>query len=93
MTTTIPTLDQVLDLAQKLPKAQRGELIARLAIALTTDIPPNMTPDEGRAAWAQLRESMRALPKERPTLAEQLETDRRERQAMIEGSASTDVDA
>lgn len=54
-----------------------------------TDAPPArppMTPDEARASWARLRESMRDLPTPRLTAGEQLDTDRRERQALIEGS-------
>lgn len=86
-TTDTPTLDQVLDLAYKLPKAQRGELIARLVIDLTTDAPP---PAQANDAWErlnQLREEFRQIGPVAPTPAELLDTDRRERQAMIEGSA------
>jgi hypothetical protein len=93
-----PTLDQVLDLAHQLPREQRGQLIARLALELATDAPParpRMTPDEARAAWAQLRESMRDLPTPRMTAGEQLEADRRDRDRALLGrhAESDDVDA
>jgi hypothetical protein len=88
MTTETPTLDQVLDLAHKLPREQRGQLISRLVLELTTDAPPArtpMTPDEARAAWARLRESMRDLPTPRLTAGEQLEADRRGRERALLG--------
>jgi len=95
---TTPTLDQVLDLAHQLPREQRGQLIARLALELATGAPPErprMTPDEARAAWAQLRESMRDLPTPRLTAGEQLEADRRDRDRALLGrhAESDDVDA
>lgn len=40
MTITAPTLDQVLTLAQRLPRPARAELIARLALALVDEPPP-----------------------------------------------------
>ena len=49
MPMTTPTLDQVIDLAHRLPREQRGQLIARLALELATDASPArkpMTPDE-----------------------------------------------
>ena len=93
-----PTLEQVIDLAHQLPREQRGQLIARLALELATDAPParpRMTPDEARAAWAQLRESMRDLPTPRMTAGEQLEADRRDRDRALLGrhAESDDVDA
>ncbi len=37
---TTPTLDQVIDLAHRLPREQRGQLIARLALELASDSTP-----------------------------------------------------
>ena len=95
---TTPTLDQILDLAHRLPREQRRLLITRLEQELATEAPParpRMTPDEARAAWAQLRESMRDLPTPRMTAGEQLEADRRERDRALLGrhAESDDVDA
>ena len=97
MITDKPTLDQVLDLAHKLPRYARAELISRLALELASDAPPErpiMTPDEARAAWARLRESMRDLPTPRLTAGEQLEADRRDRDRALLGRhvESNDVD-
>jgi len=98
MTMTTPTLDQVLDLAHQLPHEQRRLLVTRLEQELATEAPPErprMTPDEARAAWAQLRESMRDLPTPRMTAGEQLEADRRDRDRALLGrhAESDDVDA
>lgn len=95
---TTPTLDQVIDLAHQLPREQRRQLIVRLEQELVTESPPNspkMTPDEARAAWAQLRESMRDLPTPRLPAGEQLEADRRDRDRALLGrhAESDDVDA
>jgi hypothetical protein len=93
---TTPTLDQVLDLAHQLPREQRRQLITRLEQELATEAPPErprMTPDEARAAWAQLRESMRDLPTPRMTAGEQLEADRRDRDLLGRHAESDDVDA
>lgn len=95
---TTPTLDQVIDLAHQLPREQRRQLIVRLEEELATEAPParpRMTPEEARAAWAQLRESMRDLPGPRMTAGEQLEADRRDRDRALLGrhAESDDVDA
>ena len=95
---TTPTLDQVIDLAHQLPREQRRQLIARLEQELASEAPParpRMTPEEARAAWAQLRESMRDLPTPRMTAGEQLEADRRDRDRALLGrhAESDDVDA
>jgi len=66
---------------------------ARLALEPAIDAParPPMSPDEARAAWARLRESMRDLPTPRPTLGEQLEADRRDRdRALLERHVEPD---
>lgn len=93
-----PTLEQVIDLAHQLPREQRRQLITRLEQELASEAPParpRMTPDEARAAWAQLRESMRGLPTPRMTAGEQLEADRRDRDRALLGrhAESDDVDA
>jgi len=92
------TLEQVIDLAHQLPREQRRQLIMRLEQELASEAPParpRMTPEEARAAWAQLRESMRDLPTPRMTAGEQLEADRRDRDRALLGrhAESDDVDA
>jgi hypothetical protein len=95
---TTPTLDQILELVHQLPREQRRQLITRLEQELVTEAPPErprMTPEEARAAWARLRESMRDLPTPRLTAGEQLEADRRDRDRALLGrqAESDDVDA
>jgi hypothetical protein len=88
MTTEIPTLDQVLDLVHKLPREQRGQLIARLALELARAEPahaPYPTTDR-EALLRAVRERLAASPVQR-TLAEQLEQDRRDRDAALRGGA------
>ncbi len=87
MPLTIPTFDQVMDLAHQLPREQRGQLIARLALELATDAPPRtaMTPDEARAVLAEMRQVVAALPLPRLTTGEQLEADRRDRDRALLG--------
>jgi hypothetical protein len=82
-----PTLDQVIDLAHRLPREQRGQLIARLALELATDAPvrPPMTPDEAHAAWARLRADLSARPAGSLSMAEQLDADRRSRDQVLMG--------
>ena len=85
---TTPTFDQVLDLAHQLPREQRGQLIARLALELATGAPPErprMTPDEARAAWARLRADLSARPAGSTSMAEQLDADRRSREQALTG--------
>ena len=91
---TTPTLDQVIDLAHQLPREQRGQLIARLALELATDAPARrpMTPDEARAALAEIREAVAALPQPRLTAGEQLEADRRDRDRALLGRHADTVD-
>src|SRR5262249_6992342 len=88
MTTETPTIDQLLELAHKLPRLQRAELISRLALELATDVPPArppMTPDQARAALAEIRAAIGALPQPRLTAGEQLEADRRARDRALLG--------
>ena len=85
MTTETPTLDQVIELARQLPPATRAELVAQIVRELVTDVPVPITND----AWERLnqfRDELATLSPASPTLAEQLDSDRRERQALIEGS-------
>jgi hypothetical protein len=85
---TTPTLDQVLDLAHQLPREQRRQLITRLEQELATEAPPErprMTPDEARAAWAQLRADLSARPAGSTSMAEQLDADRRARDQALMG--------
>ena len=84
------SLDQLLELAHKLPRMQRAELISRLAVELATDAPPGrtpMTPDEARAALDEIREHFRAQGPVSPSISEQLDLDRRERDASLRGEA------
>lgn len=76
------TLDMALALARKLPPSTRAELVALIVRELvdTPSIPPQrLTPDQARAAVADIRAAVQALPQLRPTLGEQLEADRRSR--------------
>jgi len=83
------SLDYVLDLAHKLPRTQRAELIARLAIELAVAEPPTerprLSPDEARAALAEIREHFRAQGPVSPSMSEQLDADRRSRDASLRG--------
>ena len=90
MTTATPTLDQVIDLAHRLPREQRGQLIARLALELATDAPSRLptTPDEAHTAWAQLRAELSARPAGLTSMAEQLDADRRSRDQALTGRMS-----
>jgi hypothetical protein len=95
MTTDTPTLDQVIDLARQLPRTQRAELISQLVFELATDVPPErppMTPDQARAAWAQLRADLSARPDGATSMAAQLDADRRERDQMLLGQAADEAD-
>jgi hypothetical protein len=92
---TTPTLDQVVDLAHQLPRAQRGQLIALLALELATETPPTrppLTPDQARAALDEIRKALAALPQPRLALGEQLEADRRDRELAILGRHADMVD-
>jgi len=96
MTTEIPTIDQLLELAHKLPREQRGQLISRLVLELATEaLPaqPPMTPDQARAALDEIREHFRAQGPVSPSLSEQLERDRQARDASLRGEALAEVQA
>lgn len=89
------TLDQALALVRKLSPSTRAELVARIVRELvdTPSAPPQrLTPDEARAAVADIRAAVQALPQPRPTLGEQLEADRRSRnQALMGETGERDV--
>lgn len=79
------TLRQVLDLAHQLPRPQRAELIAQLARDLVAEeATPTPPPNDAWERMARLREELAALPANR-LASEQLDADRAERQAMLEG--------
>jgi hypothetical protein len=91
MARATPTLDQVIDLAKKLPREQRRQLITRLEQELATEAPPErppLTPDEARAAWAQLRADLSVRDAGTTSMAEQLDADRRSRDQALMGGMS-----
>jgi hypothetical protein len=83
------SFNQVLDFVRRLPPAERAELVAQVVRELATipvPAPPaRLTPAEARAALADIREAIAALPQPRRTLAEQLESDRQERDLALMG--------
>lgn len=90
MTIATPTLDQVISLAHQLPREQRGQLIARLALELATEAPParlSLRPDQAHAAWARLGADLSARPAGATSMAEQLDADRRSRDQALMGRA------
>ena len=85
---TTPTLDQVIDLAHQRPREQRRLLVTRLEQELATEAAPErprMTPDEARAAWAQLRADLSSRDAGATSMAEQLDADRRARDQALMG--------
>jgi len=102
-TTETPTIDQVLTLARRLSPRDQAHVVAALASQVAQALPAALpalarralTPDEARALWVELRESMRALPGPRRTLGEQLDADRRDRDRALTGryEENSDVDA
>jgi hypothetical protein len=98
MTTTTPptttaTFADVLAGARMLTPTERARLIALLAEELATPIPhPPTPPAAGNDAWERLnqfRTEIAALGPRTRTLAEQLDQDRRERDAMLMGRTDT----
>ena len=92
---TPPTVDQILDLAHQLPREQRRQLVTRLEQELATEASPErppMTPDEARAALAEIRRVVAALPQPRLTAGEQLEADRRDRDRALLGRHADTLD-
>ena len=90
MTTDAPTLDQVLDLATRLPPADQVRLIARLAPQIERvleDAPlrPMESDMDPHAILAEIREAFRAQGPVSPSMSEQLEVDRQARDAALRG--------
>ena len=91
-TTDTPTFEQIRTLAARLPRHARAELIAWLAqdLAATPPVESHQPSAHNGATWAQLRAELQAsfaaLDADVPTAGEQLERDRSERQAALEGS-------
>lgn len=81
---TVMTLHQIFQLAQQLPRRQRRALITLLSNELQAESGMPTTDD----AWARLdafRAELTALEPTTPTLADQLEADRQQRQTRLEG--------
>ncbi|GAB4196947.1 MAG: hypothetical protein OHK0022_14850 [Roseiflexaceae bacterium] len=90
-----PTVDQILHLANQLPREQRRLLLTRLEQEFATEAPPQkptMTQEEARAAWAQLRADLSARPAGPASMAEQLDADRRSRDDVLRGAISDESD-
>lgn len=88
------TFDQVFDLASQLSRAQRAELIARLVRDLASEPDVSAPAVVSNDAWERLqqfRDELYALGPVTPTPAEQLERDRRERDALLMGGLNDNV--
>ena len=80
--------EQALATVRQLPPRERARLVAVVVEELAMSTPP--APDDN-AAWAtleRLRREFAQLPRGEGTLADQLERDRAERQAMLEGQGN-----
>lgn len=87
MTTTL--FDQALAAARQLPPRERARLVAAVVDELAEPIVT--TPQPTNDAWEQLerlRKEFAQLPRSEGTVADQLERDRAERQAMLEGRSN-----
>jgi hypothetical protein len=101
MTTTptpTTTFAEVLAGARMLTPTERARLIALLAEELALRAQASNTAaqaayDEAWARWDRLRADLAALGPTTPTLAEQLDQDRRERDAMLMGRTDDDAHA
>lgn len=89
------TFDQVLATARKLSPRDRARLIAQLAQELV--VAPAVLPTFDRKSydaawkhWDQVREELYQQGPASPSLAEQLDADRRERDALLMGQAAAD---
>ena len=90
----LPRLKQILDLARRLSPADQASLVAQLAPAIAEALEAP-APSAGDDAWRrldQLREEFRALEPGPISMAEQLDRDRRSRDAALRGE-SFDVHA
>jgi hypothetical protein len=81
------TFDQALTTARLLPPRERAQLVAQLVLELAEPYSPRprMTDSEARAAIAELQAHFAAQGADVPLLSDQLQRDREERQAMLEG--------
>jgi hypothetical protein len=93
------SLDDVQHLADQLSPLDQVRLIEYLsrqiapALAPPPDTSANAGAEDAWAKLARLREEFRQLGPVSPTPAEQLETDRRERDALLMGRGADDVHA
>lgn len=83
------TYDEALAVARRLPLPERLRLASTLAGeaagALAGVSAPNLTTDTGWERWERLRSELSARPIGATSMAAQLERDRNERQAALEG--------
>lgn len=90
MSSLVPTIEGVLDLAHRLPRKDQAELIARLArMLVTTSHEAAHASASVSAAWAHLRADLSARPIGSTSMAEQLETDRRDRDRLLQGQSDS----
>jgi hypothetical protein len=90
MTTEAPTREQILVLARRLSPADQAFIVAQLAPAIAEALEAP-APSAGDDAWQrldQLREEFRALEPGPVSMAEQLDRDRRARDAALRGESS-----
>lgn len=98
-TSTTTAYEEALAVVRRLSLADRLRLAGALVSEAAGEVAPAaprrpMTPDEARAAWAELRAYFATLPGPRLTLGEQLEADRRDRMLSLTGrdTEADDVD-
>jgi hypothetical protein len=90
MTTDTPSREQILVLARRLSPADQAYLVAQLAPAIAEALEAPV-PSAGEDAWRrldQLREEFRAMEPGPISMTEQLDRDRRERDAALRGESS-----
>lgn len=99
MTTTTTLYDEALAAARRLTLADRLRLASALVSDAASAVAPMphpyrsfMTPDEARAALAEIRDYLASLPQPRRTLGEQLDADRRDRMRALMGRDPEDDD-
>jgi hypothetical protein len=96
MTITLDDARHLVDQLSPLDQLRLIEYLSRQiapALAATPAVPANVSAEDAWARLAQLREEFRQLGPVSPSPAEQLEADRRERDAMLMGRAGDDVHA
>ena len=91
MALSIPTLDEALAIVRQLSRSDRAELVARVVRELAEPAAPvrrRLSPDEVRAAMADIRSAFEALPQPRQAIGDLLEQDRQARdRALTHGAA------